>query len=154
MLYYNTKIRKKALMISATRRLDGIAIALSGACLVHCLLLPIAAAFMPLLVPAADAEWVHWVFVALAVPVSVLALRHRHSSARLTLGLRMLAVLGLGLLALGATGWPQPRFETAITVFGGLVLASVHATNFFACRRAPFCDAHPSSDGPLRVTNP
>lgn len=142
MLLYNITLRKKAHMISATRRLDSLAIFLSSACLVHCLLLPIAAAFLPILVSAADAEWVHWVFVALAVPVSVLALRHQHSRKSTMFALRAGAGLGLGLLVIGALGWPQPRFETIITVCGGLVLASVHATNFFACKQATDCEMH------------
>ena len=106
---------------STTKRLDGVAVALSGACLVHCLLLPIAAAFMPILVPAAEAEWVHWAFVAFAIPTSILALRHGHASPARTRLLRLGACLGLVLLTLGALGWPKPNYETAITVTGGLI---------------------------------
>ena len=118
-------------MISLTKRLDGLAVALSGACLIHCLLLPVAAAFMPILVPAAEAEWVHWGFVAFAVPTSILALRHGDAGLIGTHVLRLGAGVGLLLLALGALGWPQPNYETAITVAGGLMLASVHLINFF-----------------------
>lgn len=112
------------------RRFDTLAVALSGACLVHCLLLPIAAAFMPLLSHAANAEWLHWVFVVLAVPSSFFALRpHGKSSLRITL-LRLLATLGLMLLVCGALGWPSHEAETVLTVIGGLVLAGVHSVNF------------------------
>ena len=115
---------------TVARRLDSLAVALSGACLVHCLLLPIAAAFLPLLSHAADAEWVHWVFVALAVPTSFLALApHSNKSLRLTL-LRLLATLGLVFLFCGALGWPSHEAETLLTVLGGLILASVHIVNY------------------------
>ena len=39
---------------------DYIAIGLSLACLAHCLALPLAAAFLPLLSTQAEAAWVHW----------------------------------------------------------------------------------------------
>ena len=119
---------------SQAAKLDGIAIALSSACLVHCLLLPIAAAAMPIFASAVEAEWVHWVFVAFAIPVSIMALRHRASSLFLTVAIRVGAGLGLLLLTCGALGWPSHDLETPITVAGGLVLASVHLVNFFQKR--------------------
>ena len=120
---------------TVARRFDTLAVVLSGACLVHCLLLPIAAAFLPLLSHAANAEWVHWVFVAFAVPTSFLALRHHgNGSLRITL-LRLLATLGLVFLACGALGWPSHATETLLTVIGGLILAGVHMVNYLTGHR-------------------
>ena len=60
--------------VAARPHADYIAIGLSLACLAHCLALPLAAAFLPLLSTQAEAAWVHWAFVALAAPVSAWAL--------------------------------------------------------------------------------
>ncbi|MFN7604281.1 MAG: MerC domain-containing protein [Hyphomonadaceae bacterium] len=115
---------------TVARRFDTLAVVLSGACLVHCLLLPIAAAFLPLLSHAANAEWVHWVFVALAVPTSFLALRHHGNGNLRIILLRVVAMLGLVFLACGALGWPSHEAETLLTVIGGLILAGVHIVNY------------------------
>ncbi|MCE2892055.1 MAG: MerC domain-containing protein [Hyphomonadaceae bacterium] len=115
---------------TVARRFDTLAVVLSGACLVHCLLLPIAAAFLPLLSHAANAEWVHWVFVALAMPTSFLALRHHGNRSLRIVLLRVAATLGLVFLVCGALGWPSHATETLVTVLGGLILASVHIVNY------------------------
>lgn len=115
---------------TVSRRFDRLAVVLSGACLVHCLLLPIAAAFLPLLSHAAKTEWVHWVFVALAVPTSFLALRHHGNGSLRIVLLRVAAKLGLLFLACGALGWPNHEAETLLTVIGGLILAGVHTANY------------------------
>lgn len=116
---------------------DGVAMSLSGLCLVHCLALPVLALGLPFLGVFAEAEWVHVLFVAIAVPISGLALlgAARRRSGGLILG----ALAGLGLLAAGAAGWPDHQYETLLTVTGGLVLATVHALNW---RRARHSHVH------------
>ncbi|MBX9617195.1 MAG: MerC domain-containing protein [Caulobacteraceae bacterium] len=114
--------------------LDGVAITLSGLCLVHCLALPVLAITLPFLGVFAEAEWVHWLFVALAVPASALALLA--SGGQRSWPLVLGATLGLGLLAAGAAGWPDHDLETVLTVSGGLVLATVHALNWRRARQA------------------
>ena len=107
---------------------DGMAISLSGLCLVHCLALPVLALSLPILGAFADAEWVHWLFVVLALPVSMIALLG--GPGQLSRGLVTAALVGLSLLIAGAAGWPDHDWETALTVAGGLVLASVHLINW------------------------
>jgi hypothetical protein len=58
--------------------LDASAIGLSGLCLAHCLLLPVAAALLPALAVAAEAEWLHLAFAASALPIAGLALARAH----------------------------------------------------------------------------
>ena len=113
---------------------DGVAMSLSGLCLVHCLALPALAVSLPFLGVFAEAEWVHVLFVALAVPVSAFALlgAARRRSGGLILG----ALAGLGLLAAGAAGWPDHQYETLLTVSGGLFLATVHALNWQRARHS------------------
>ena len=108
---------------------DAVAISLSGLCLAHCLALPLAAGFLPVLGAWAEAEWVHWAFVALAAPVSLWTLTRPQAKplSPMTAGL---AVIGLGLLVAGAAGYPDHDRETALTVVGGLALAAAHLINW------------------------
>lgn len=110
--------------ILPAQMLDGSAIGLSGLCLVHCLALPLAAAVSPMLGVWSEAEWVHLTFVLLAAPLSAAALvmtRPRRPAAM------ALAATGLALLA-AALFFHEA--ETAMTVAGGLILASGHLVNW------------------------
>jgi len=125
-------------MLAATssRAFDGLALTLSGLCIVHCLALPLAAVGLPFLGLWAEAEWVHWGFVVAAVAASTAAFgpSFRERGAWPLIGL---AGAGLILLMLGAAGWPRESAETPLTVLGGGLLAAAHVCNW---RRAP---AHP-----------
>jgi len=117
--------------VSTTDRLlDGSAIGLSGLCLAHCLLLPIAAAVLPVLGAWVDAEWVHGLFVLVAAPLSGLALltgAKGQRRPRLVLGL---AACGLALLLSGAFMAATKDAETMMTVAGSFCLASAHIANW------------------------
>jgi hypothetical protein len=104
---------------------DLTAMGLSAACAAHCLAIPIAAATLPLFAAIEEAEWIHWAFVALAAPVSWMALARPGVSWLLRFG----AVLGLAGLLVGALAWPSEAWETPLTVAGGAVLASLHLLN-------------------------
>lgn len=109
------------------RLLDASAIGLSGLCLAHCLALPVATAFLPLLGTWAEAEWVHLAFLAAAVPISTVALvRSGGWRAPVVLGL---ALIGIGLLVSGAL-FANEGAELAMTVAGGLALAMAHTLNW------------------------
>ena len=119
--------------MTVTKTIDSTAIGLSGLCLAHCLLLPIGAAFLPLLASLADIEWVHRAFVLLALPVSGVAI----ASALGTPGGRLLATIaafGLVLLLAAAFVHALHDIETPITVAGALLLTSAHGWRWF--RRA------------------
>jgi hypothetical protein len=116
------------------RPFDIAAIGLSGACMAHCLVLPLVAMFVPVLAGLTHAHWVHWVFVGLAVPISVLALSKVHGGVSNRIGLWTGAGFGIALLVMGALGFPSHDWETALTVLGGLVLAGVHSLNFYQNR--------------------
>jgi hypothetical protein len=109
------------------RLLDASAVGLSGLCLAHCLALPVAAAFLPVLGTWAEAEWVHLAFLAAAVPISTVALvRSGGWKAPVVLGL---ALIGIGLLMSGAL-FANEGVELAMTVAGGLALATAHTLNW------------------------
>ena len=108
---------------------DAAAIGLSVLCLAHCLILPLAAGFLPLLGAWTEAEWVHWAFVAMAAPVSLWTLtRGRGNDPSATTV--ALAVVGVALLLSGAAGYPDHELEGPLTVAGGLSLAAAHLINW------------------------
>lgn len=114
---------------------DASAIVLSTMCLIHCLALPLLAAALPLLGVWAEEEWVHVVFVAVAMPLTSYALWRAHQRRRLPVTLRLLAALGLAGLLAGALGWSREAWETPITVAGSLMLASAHLWNWSRLHR-------------------
>ena len=103
--------------------IDGVAISLSGLCLIHCLVLPIASAMLPIAGSWAEIEWIHKAFVVAALPFSLLAL----TSGRTTGLIGGLIASGFILLAAAAFAEPLHDYETGLTLFGGLLLASGHA---------------------------
>jgi hypothetical protein len=105
---------------------DAVAISLSGLCLAHCLALPLLAGFLPLAGAWAEAEWVHWLFAAIAAPVSLLTLARPADRSPSILSI---ALIGLAFLFAGAAGFPSHDLETPLTVTGGLLLAAAHLLN-------------------------
>jgi hypothetical protein len=101
---------------------------LSTLCLIHCLGLPLLAAFAPALGLLAEAEWVHWSLIAAAGPISLVAFAGpalRGAPYRLGIAL---ALLGLAQLT-GALFAPHAQ-ETLLSVTGGITLASAHLLNW------------------------
>jgi hypothetical protein len=117
--------------------LDHTAIALSGLCLAHCLLLPVTVALLPLL-NRFDAGHFHAQMLFVVVPVSLLAFalgfrRHRHS-----------VILAWGLVGMttmifaGTIGHANygALADTGLTVIGSFVLATAHYFNNRLTRHA------------------
>lgn len=109
--------------------LDRAAMAGSAACMVHCLALPLLLAAVPMVstiivIPESFHRWV----LLLAVPIAVIALiggRTRHDTSwPLCLG-----AAGLGLMTIGAFVLPEGNAEVAVTVTGGILVATAHIMN-------------------------
>ncbi|MDV3516301.1 MerC domain-containing protein [Stenotrophomonas sp. C1657] len=109
--------------------LDAGAVALSSLCLLHCLALPLLAAALPLFGVWAEAEWVHLVFVAIALPITGLALWRAERRQPLPALAWLSAGMGLALLMAGALAVPSHAWETPLTVTGSLLLAATHLWN-------------------------
>lgn len=115
---------------------DGIAIGISMACMVHCLILPLIVALMPAWSRWLDVpESFHLLVLLSAVPLSTMVLWR--ASCRLTRG-RLpfaLGMAGLGLMGAGVAieGW---SIEPAVTTVGALSLAAAHLINW---RRRAHC---------------
>lgn len=108
-----------------TARLDLYAAGLSTLCVLHCVALPVLVAVMPVAAQAAESEFVHRVMVIIAIPVSLRVIWKTRPLAdnRLFVGA---ALVGLGLLLLGAFVEALSAYEVPITVAGGTLLGSAH----------------------------
>jgi MFS superfamily sulfate permease-like transporter len=118
--------------------LDQVAVALSGLCLLHCLLLPFLIAVLPFLGQFSD-DHLHAEMLIVVVPVSVIALalgfrRHRHT------GVVVSGIVGLALLIIGGTVAHSAYgllADRALTVVGSITLAITHYRNFRLSKAAP-----------------
>jgi len=119
------------------RLADLTGLALSFACLLHCLALPLALILAPALSRwIALPEGVHAAILLLALPAAGIAMRDGWQRHRRTIP-AMLAVAGLGLLALGLSaheGWiaaanPEAA-DRLLTSMGALTLAAAHLVNW------------------------
>ncbi|MGV0035957.1 MAG: MerC domain-containing protein [Candidatus Azotimanducaceae bacterium WSBS_2022_MAG_OTU7] len=117
--------------------MDTAAIVLSGVCLLHCLVLPIALTILPIVnVTLLDESTFHLIMMTMILPISVIALSIgcRQHKDPLTLILGSLGLVTLTVTAIfghdlfGLTG------ERAVTSIGGLILAAAHIQNYRCCR--------------------
>jgi len=113
--------------------IDGSAIVLSSLCLIHCLALPIMSAALPVAGVWAEAEWVHRLFVLLAVPFALLALASKYAGY-LT---GSLIVVGISTLAAGAFVEAFHDYEVTLTVVGASLLAAGHGLRWLKTYNAP-----------------
>ena len=120
-----------------SNRLDGMAVILSGTCMLHCLVLPLLVTLFPIVQGSLlEEKYFHLIMLVFILPTSLVALtvgcrRHRDT---LTI---VLGAIGLSTLAITAF-WGHELFglsgERVVTTIGGLVLASAHIQNFRCCR--------------------
>ncbi len=115
---------------SAPSRMDGFAIALSGLCLVHCLIIPVAVVLVPALssVVLGTETTVHWVFLTLAVPTSCWALL-RGFRRRRKAGALLAGMAGLLLMFLGVSHLLDPGLEVPLTLVGVSMVVVAHVLN-------------------------
>lgn len=148
MLYYyimSSKINNAA----ANGRLDKFAVLLSGVCVLHCLLAPLALTLLPIL--SLNAFWedmlFHRIMLWLVIPTSAIALligcrKHRDL---LILGSGVLGMLLLiGIAAVGHD-LLSPNQEKLATSIAGIILALSHILNYRACQKITCNDSNCSS---------
>ena len=128
-------------------RVDGIAISLSFLCALHCLFVPsfviLAPSFLSL---AFDNEFIHYLILVLAVPISIFALSIGYKTHK-NLSMFLIGFLGLSILlfalfygnsVFGETG------EKGLTLLGSIIVASAHFRNLKVCKKLD-CECHDSS---------
>ncbi|MBP2160476.1 MULTISPECIES: MerC domain-containing protein [Asticcacaulis] len=106
---------------------DLIGVALSAACLLHCLALPAIIVLLPSLGIFFDAHWVHQVLIGIAAPVSMWAIIRSGFWRQYQVGVPMVA--GLLLLTVAAFFKPAEAFEAPISMIGATLLAFGHYRN-------------------------
>ncbi|QDG53105.1 MerC domain-containing protein [Persicimonas caeni] len=121
-----------------SKAFDSAGIVLSGMCVAHCLVLPIAVSLLPVVIGDALLHpAVHWGMLATVVPIALFALLKGYRSHKELFVLVAGAAGLLGLCAahplahaLGGHHW-----ETILTVAGGVLLTSAHVRNLWACHQ-------------------
>lgn len=112
--------------MTRTRLLDLSAMILSALCIIHCVLLPFMAAGLPLLGLLTESEWVHRVFVIMAIPISAYVFLKHQCNPQGLLPLRVLVSLGLICLTLGAFVEALHDYEVVLTVIGAIMVGTAH----------------------------
>ena len=124
---------------------DRLGITLSVVCLVHCLMLPLAIAALPLVA----AQWLHTstfhtVMALVLLPVALLAVV---PGLRLHGRVSVAAAMAAGLSLLSTAAFAGERLLSrewgiGLTLAGGAILVTAHAVNLALCRACPACVTH------------
>ena len=111
-------------------QLDRTGLLLSGACLVHCAVLPLSVLVLPSLggVLFDHSSLLHWVLLALAIPVSGYALLrgYREHGERRSLAV---GIVGLVIMGLGVSHLLAEELEIPLTLSGAAIVAAAHLMN-------------------------
>lgn len=109
---------------------DRTGLYLSGACLIHCAALPLAALLLPSLsgVLFDHSSALHWLLLGLAIPVSGYALARGYRVHRQITAVAVGSV-GLVLMALGVSHLLSESLEIPLTLCGATIVAGSHLLN-------------------------
>ena len=119
-----------AMLAIPTPRLDRLAIALSGLCLVHCLATTVVLAALASAGGFLGAPWIHEVGLSLAMVMGAVALGKGIFDHGYTMPAAV-GGLGLGVMA-GALTLPHDGSEAVYTMLGVAILALGHRLNHIA----------------------
>lgn len=121
---------------SFSRLLDRIGIALSGLCVVHCLVLPLLVPFLTTLAAFADSEWTHVILAALILPTVIFAAWRGYAKHGQSI---VVYLLVSGLFAVLAALFAGEHFsneplEAGMTTLGSILLIAGHWQNHKHCK--------------------
>ncbi|MEC7277049.1 MAG: MerC domain-containing protein [Bdellovibrionota bacterium] len=119
-------------------RLDKTGIICSGACAVHCLILPLLAYASPTLTSFTQNEWIHKGLLIALLPIAFIAFSksykvHKRKSPTLVGGLGVLILISAVLIE--SVGIEVPYMEKILTAFGSVLLITGHILNTKFLRR-------------------
>jgi len=104
---------------------DASAIGVLALCMAHCAALPLIAASLPAAATWMGSELVHFLFVAMATPLSIVTLAGRGTRRFL-----ITAIIGLVLLLTGAVLHAHGILSILLTLAGGAVIVTAHTLNW------------------------
>ena len=124
---------------------DKVAIGLSLACALHCLVVPVIVSLYPSVITAGlQDERIHLALLAFVIPISVFSLtmgcRQHKQSPVVSLGTAGIFVLILSALLGQDLGGES--LEVAGTLLGSGLVACSHVLNFKLCRASHGCEGH------------
>lgn len=129
----------------AQRRLDGIALTLTGVCGVHCLLTPVLLIAFPILGGSflADEHFHLWMLLGI-LPTAGIAtfLGCRKHKDRRVFAFTVVGLCFLGLAVFFGHHHHLHLADKVLTVIGGILLAFGHVRNFRLCRQVACCHDH------------
>ena len=130
------------------RKLDKLAILLSGTCLLHCLALPLLVTLVPISQGSLlEEQTFHLLMLWVILPTSLLALTSgcwKHKDIT-TIALGALGLTSLTLTAIAGHDFLTPNGEKWATITAGMILATAHIRNFLICQRT--CSQNQNSMG-------
>jgi len=125
---------------NSTSKIDWLGMAMSTACAVHCLLMPL---LLPVLVTLklgflGEESFEHWAWnitfgLCLLITVYQFAFKHKHGSVFIPLAIGFGLMMNKGIL--GESGEPY------IALIAGLLLALTHFLNLKMCKFCPKCQS-------------
>jgi len=131
-------------MFTSRFKIDGLAISLSFICAVHCLFTPSFIILAPSLLSISfDNEFIHYLIILFAVPVSLYALVSGYR-AHSRLYVLFIGIIGLSLLLLAVLIGENTLGEygeKGFTLFGSVIVACSHFKNLKICKELD-CDCH------------
>ena len=129
--------------IQSTNIWDKAGVALSGICMVHCLITPLVLATLPSLNLFVSNHVFHFVMAVILIAVASYAFALGYKKHK-KLGVLIMGALGLAMLlvALNLTSHQHEAISTqslVLNLIGSFLLVVAHIQNISACRQ---CDSH------------
>jgi peptidoglycan/LPS O-acetylase OafA/YrhL len=123
----------------ASKTLDRMGIFFSGACALHCLLMPILPFFLPTLTIHFEFEWLHYLLLLLIVPTAWLSF-YRHNnipnkSTPLKFGLSGVLFLIVAVAGEKLLSFEVENLEVILTTIGSVMLICGHFLNIRYAQR-------------------
>tara|TARA_B100001113_G_scaffold196090_1_gene160837 strand:- start:3143 stop:3541 length:399 start_codon:yes stop_codon:yes gene_type:complete len=119
---------------------DKVAISLSLVCIIHCFFAPSLIIFTyGFLSFSVENEFIHYVILILALPISILALSLGYRNHK-NITFLVIGILGLSFL-ITAVLFGEGSLEKILTVIGSITIAYAHFRNHRVCKQQD-CGCH------------
>ena len=119
---------------------DKVAISLSLVCIIHCFFAPSLIIFTyGFLSFSVENEFIHYVILILALPISILALSLGYRNHK-NITFLLIGILGLSFLVT-AVLFGEGSLEKILTVIGSITIAYAHFRNHRVCKQQD-CGCH------------